>query len=205
MKKFLVCFLLFCLGFNSGVFAENAAFNVDADFSLVSTADYKQKRVRKTYNVYNVVIRNNGTLPILLSSDSEIFFVLKNGSVIKSETRRQLYRKLRKADKGTYYTLASFGKLLSNIITYSTFGTFMSAGVGIHMALAAPTEMAIKNNVKISKELFYENPLPVFFDRESQYYITVFVPKEYDLEEIVISNVSLDMNEMYELRVRAKE
>lgn len=202
MKKFLVGLLLFCLGFNSVVFAENV--NVDADFSLVPEALYKQKRVRENYKVYDVVIRNNSNLPILLSSESEIFFVLKNGSVIKSESRRQLYRKLRKADKGTYYTLAGFGKLVSKIVTYSTFGTCMSIGTGIHLALSAPTDMAIKNNVKISKELFYENPLPVKFDRESQYDITVFVPKDYDIEEIVISNVSFDMNEMYELRIKAK-
>ncbi len=203
MKKFLLLVLSLFVT-TTFTFAHNAGMNLDADFTQATPLEFSQKNLEKQYKAYKVTIRNNSVAPVLLSSDSEIFFVLKNGSVIKSETRKQIYKKTRKADRGKYCIFAIPGKIASKVVTYCTLYTCASLGTGIDLAMSAPADLAIKNNVKISKEVFYENPLPIKFDTNSQYNIIIYAPKEFDIEEIVISNISYDLKEMYELRIGAK-
>ena len=205
MKKFLSLFILFSIISTTFAFAQNTGMHLDADFVQATPTEFSQKNFEKQYKAYKVTIRNNSVAPVLLSSDSEIFFILKNGSIIKSETRKQIYKKTRKADRGKYCVFAVPGKIVSKIVTYCTFFTCAALGSGIDLAMSAPADLAIKNNVKISKEVFYENPLPIKFDRNSQYNIIIFAPKDYDIEEIVISNISYDLKEMYELRIGAKK
>lgn len=120
MKKFvsIICLTTFLL--SNIAYAKNVK-NVEAYFSTTPKAEYKYKTVKKHYTVYDVNIRNNNSKPLLLSANTEVLFIQKDGTEIKSDNRRKIYRKSRKRDMGRYYGFAIPGALLAGGITGITF------------------------------------------------------------------------------------
>lgn len=199
MKKILSVLLTVIL-LNNTVFAEEIP-NVTASFCL---NQYNQKTVRKHYNAYDICLENKNDSPILLSSDSELSFILDDGTVVKSENRRQEYRKIRKRDMGRYYWLSLPGAIIAGGITGITFFLGAPIGAAIFVGMAMPADKAVRTNVKISQDMFNKYAIPIRLEKDQQYNILVFAPKELKFKEIVVSNVSFDLKNMYELKIEAK-
>ena len=204
-KVFSILLALNIVFFNLGVTAiADQEMLVRAEFVQVLPSDYKNSNVTDKYKVYNMFIHNVSMHPLLLASDSELFFVLNDGTVFKSETRRQLYKNVKTNEMGKYRFFAKPGAFIANVVTWVTFSLAAPLGVGILIGTSAPAEKAAAENVNISQELFNRNCLPIKLDPDSQYNVRVLVPKKFDIDEIVITNISFDLVNMYELRIRAR-
>lgn len=118
MKK-LLCLMLSVL-FMLNNFAV-AAQNIETKFTKATKKEYKQKTVAKHYDVYNLEITNKNKQPLLLTTDTDVSFTLDNGTVITSETRRTMYRRVRKRDMGRYYWFALPGAVIAGAVTGITF------------------------------------------------------------------------------------
>ena len=203
MKNFgIICILSLAIVANTA-FADPIE-NVEAVFSKVSSSEYNQKTVNKHYNVYNVAVMNKNNKPILLSSDTEVSFVLSDGTIIKSEDRRKIYRKTRKRDIGRYCSFALPGAIIGGGITGITFFIGAPIGAAIFMGMYIPTDKAVRTNVQISQDIFNTSSVPIKFEKDKTYNMHIYTPKSLDINEIIFSNVSFDLNNMYELRVKAK-
>lgn len=203
MKKIAIISILLGLFLNNVSYADMIA-NVETDFLKVPASEYKQKTVDKRYIVYNVTITNRNTEPILLSSDTEVSFVLADGSTIKSEDRRKIYRRTRKRDMARYYSFAIPGAIIGGGITGITFFLGAPIGAAVLVGMCVPTDKAVRTNVKISQDMFNVNSVPIKLEKDCTYNMRIYVPKGLDIKEIIFSNVSFDLNNMYELRVKAK-
>lgn len=178
--------------------------NVETDFQKISPSEYKQKTVKKLYDVYNVQVTNKSKKPILLSSDSEVYFILSNNSTIKSENRRTIYRKTRKKDIGKFYSFSLLGAIISGGITGITFFIGSPIAAAIYVGMNLPADRAVRANVKISQDLFNSKSLPIKFEKDETYNLLFFVPKGLPVKEIMISNVSFDFENMFDLKIKAE-
>lgn len=176
--------------------------NIEASFYKTPFSEYKQKTVNKHYDVYNISITNKSKKPILLTSDTEVSFVLSNGSIIKSKNRRTIYRNSRKKDIGRYYTFALPGAIIAGGITGMTFFLGSPIAAGVYAGMYLPTDKATRTNVKISQDIFNTNSVPIKFEQDKTYNMHIYAPKGSKIKEIVFSNASFDLKEMFELRVK---
>ena len=183
---------------------DDTALNIETDFHKIPYKEYKQKTVNKHYDVYDIVFVNKSKRPILLSSDTELSFILSNGSVVKSENRRRIYRRTRKKDIGRYYSFSLPGALLAGGITGITFFLGAPIAAAVFMGMNIPADKAARTNVKISQDMFNTRAIPNKFEKDKTYNIIIYAPKGLDIKEFVLSNASYDLQEMFDLRIKAK-
>lgn len=69
----------------------------------------------------------------------------------------------------------------------------------------APTDKAVRTNVKISQDLFNENVLPIRMEPEKTYNVRIFAPKNQIIKKVTISNVSFDLNKKFDLDINAED
>lgn len=67
-----------------------------------------------------------------------------------------------------------------------------------------PTDKAVRNNVKISQDIFDTNILPIRMESKKDYKTHMFVPKKIEIKKIIITNVSFDLKEMFDLAIEAQ-
>lgn len=204
MKRFICGVLLAVLCFNSAVIAKEMP-NVSASITITELENYKHKTVRKHYNVYDLKLTNNNTRAVLLSSDTELSFITDYDGEIISGSRRHLYRKSRKRDMGRYYGIAIPGALISGCITVGTLFIGSPAAAAVFAGMYLPTDKAVRTNVAISQDMFNKNVMPSRLEPKQTYNVRLLVPKDIDLNEIVFSNVSFDLKDMYDLKIKVEE
>lgn len=202
MKKIICTFLCLLFSMNNIVFASH---NISASLSSITKEVYDQKTVSKHYNVYNLKITNNNEKPLLLTTQTEFLFTLDDGSVVKSENRRAQYRKVRKRDIGRYYWLALPGSIISSAVTGFTLFLGAPIGFAIYVGMYAPTDKAVRTNVKISQDVFNQNVLPIRMEKGKTYNTTVYIPKKLNVKNVTISNVSFDLKDKFDLVMDVEE
>jgi len=204
MKKNLSIFCLFIMFLNimpcSAIEAVSMQ-NINSSARKLSQSEYKYTTVLKKYSPLDVSITNNNAKPVLLSSNTEVDFVLKDGSILKSESRRNSYRHSRKRDMGRYYGIALPGALIAGGVTGITFGLGAPLGAAIFIGMCLPMDKAVRSNVKISQDLFKGAQLPISLEPEKTYHVRMLVPKNVGIKKIVISNTSFDMRTMYAITI----
>ena len=202
MKKFISFLMLNLFIFNNAVLANDT---VQAKFTQISKDEYKQKTVAKHYKVYNTEIKNNGTKPILLTTDTKVLFTLDDDTVVASDNRRTQYRNVRKRDMGRYYWLGIPGAIIAGGVTGITFFIGAPIGFAIYVGMYAPTDKAVRTNVKISQDLFAQNKLPIRMEPNQIYNVRIFAPKEFNIKKMTISNVSYDLNNKFDIIIKAED
>lgn len=204
MKRFLCGLLLSVLCLNSMVFAKEIP-NVAAVMTQTEESEYKHKTVRKHYNVYDLKITNKNAKPVLVSSDTEVNFITDYADDVTSDTRRHQYRNSRKRDMGRYYWIALPGAVISGLITGATLFIGSPVAAAVFAGMYLPTDKAVRSNVAISQDLFAKNGLPIRFEPNQTYNVRILVPNDIDVTEIVFTNISYDLKEMYELHAKVEE
>ena len=204
MRKKISIFCLFSMFLNiMPCFAieDISMQNINSLVKKLPECEYRQKTVLKKYYPLDVVITNNNAKAVLLSSNTEVDLVLKDGSILKSESRRNLYRHSRKRDMGRYYGIAIPGALIAGGVTGITFGLGAPLGAAIFIGMCLPVDKAVRTNVKISQDLFKGAQLPIRLEPEKTYNVRMLIPQYAEIKQIVISNTSFDMKKMYEIRI----
>ena len=204
MKKIVIYLYLLSGLFNNICFAKDVK-NVEACFVETPVKEYKQKTVKKHYKVYDLSITNKNTNPLLLTTNSEILFIQNDGTVIKSDDRRKIYRKSRKKDIGRYYSFALPGAIIAGGITGITFFIGAPIAAAVYVGMYLPTDKAVRTNVKISQDMFNTIILPIRMEKDKNYKTRVFIPKNIEFRKVVISNVSFDLKEMYDLTIEGQK
>lgn len=202
MKKFLSILLSILFSTNSLVFANDSVLT---SMTKTSQQDFKQKTVAKRYNVYDISITNNNKQALMLTTDTEVLFTLDDGTVVTSENRRAQYRKVRKRDIGRYYWFAMPGAIIAGGITGITFFIGAPIGFAIYVGMYAPTDKAVRTNVKISQCMFNENVVPIRMEAGTTYNARIFIPKKLKIKNVIISNVSYDLDNKFDLVMNAED
>ena len=174
--------------------------NVKADDNGKVKRKYKYKTVLKYYIPYEIQITNNNTKPVLLSANTDIDLILEDDSEIKSQSRREIYKRTRKRDMGRYYGIALPGAIIAGGITGITF--FIGAPLGALIAVGTfePTNKAVRGNVDISQEMYNTGDLPIRLEHQKTYTVHFYVPKKENVKAIRINNMTLDNGKkIYEL------
>lgn len=160
---------------------------------------YRYKTVLKYYIPYEATITNNNKTPILLNTDSDVEFILTDGTTIKSQSRREIYTRTRKRDMGRYYSFALPGALIAGGITGITFFILAPVGAVIAVAMYEPTNKAVRANVDISQELYNTADLPIRFEPQKSYPVRFYLPKKADVNAVKINNLTINNKKGYEL------
>lgn len=160
---------------------------------------YRYKTVLKYYTPYEATITNNNKTPILLNSDSDVEFILTDGTTIKSQSRREIYKRTRKRDMGRYYSFALPGALIGAGITGITFFILAPVGAVVSVAMYEPTNKAVRANVDISQELYNTADLPIRFEPSKTYPVRFYLPKKAEVKAVKINNLTLNNKKDYEL------
>lgn len=177
--------------------------NVKADDNGKVKRKYKYKTVLKYYIPYEIQITNNNTKPVLLSANTDIDLILEDDSEIKSQSRREIYKRTRKRDMGRYYGIALPGAIIAGGITGITF--FIGAPLGALIAVGTfePTNKAVRGNVDISQEMYNTGDLPIRLEPQKTYTVHFYVPKKENVKAIRINNMTLDNGKkIYELVIK---
>ena len=204
MKKIITAFLLSNLLLN-GAFAADVMPNVKTEMIELTKKEYKHKTVLKHYTPYTLKLKNTNSKPILLSANTEVDIVTLDGKVIKSDSRRTQYRKSRKRDMGGYYGLALPGALIAGGVTGITLFIGAPIGAAIYVGMAAPTDKAVRGNVKISQDLYAKYDMPVRIEPNTDYEVRLLLPNDVRVKELKITNTSFDMKKMYDLTIPVEE
>ncbi len=160
---------------------------------------YKHKTVLKHFSPYLLTVTNNNSKPIILSSASELHFLLDKGEDVTSLSRRDIYRKTRKRDMGRYYWMALPGSVIGAAITGITFFIGAPLGAAIAVGMYLPTDKAVRNNVKIAQDLNVNKDLPIRFEPQKTYEIRILAPNDLNIKAVKITNASFDMKQMYNM------
>ena len=204
MKKIITAFLLSNLLLN-GAFAADVMPNVKTEMIELTKKEYKHKTVLKHYTPYTLKLKNTNGKPILLSANTEVDIVTLDGKVIKSDSRRTQYRKSRKRDMGRYYGLALPGAINAGGVTGITLFIGAPIGAAIYVGMAAPTDKAVRGNVKISQDLYAKYDMPVRIEPNTDYEVRLLLPNDVRVKELKITNTSFDLKKMYDLTIPVEE
>lgn len=167
--------------------------------SKIKKEKYKYKTVLKYFIPYEAVIINNNKSPLTLTTESEVEFITADGSIIKSLSRREIYKRTRKRDIGRYYSVTLPGAAIAGGITGITFFILAPVGVLIAAGTFETTNKAVRTNVDISQEIYKSADLPIRFETSKSYPVRFYIPKKIDVKAIRITNLSLDNKNGYEL------
>ncbi len=202
MKKCLCVLLSMFFSLNNFVFASDL---IKTGITKTSQKEFKQKTVAKHYDIYDIDITNKNKQALMLTTDTELLFTLDDGTIVTSENRRTQYRKVRKRDMGRYYWFAIPGALIAGGVTGITFFIGAPIGFAIYVGMYAPTDKAVRTNVKISQSMFNDNVIPIRMEPETTYKARVFVPKKLKVKKITISNVSFDLEKKFDLVIDTED
>lgn len=175
--------------------------NVNVSVLRLDEKQYKHKTVLKHYIPYSLSLNNMSDKPIMLTSSSELEMILWDGTVIKSPTRRELYRHSRKRDMGRYYGLAIPGAIIAGGITGITFFIGAPVAAAVYIGMYLPCDKAVRSNVKISQDLYTSNKMPIRLENGKDYDIRLLLPKKLDVKKVFITNVTYDMKKMYDIKI----
>ena len=204
LKKILLFLIINYYFFNNLIYASELK-NIQSSFKETTEDNYNHKTVFKHYKFYYLKIKNKNSKPLLLSSNSELFFITEDGDAILSENRRTQYRKVRKRDMGRYYWFALPGAIIAGGITGITFFIGAPVAAAVYVGMYLPTDKAVRENVKISQDLFNSNFLPIRMLPNKEYCVRILVPKELEIDKIRLTNLSFDLKNMYDLEVEKGE
>lgn len=155
---------------------------------------YKYKTVLKRYIPYEAKITNNNKIPVLLNTNTDIDLLLEDGSYIKSDTRRDIYKLTRKKDIGRYYGIAIPGAIVAGVVTVITLFIGTPLGALIAVGTMEPTNKAVRGNVDIAQELYKYKDLPIRLDAGKSYNVNFYIPKNEYISAIRINNLNLEKN-----------
>lgn len=172
---------------------------IKTDSDTKKEKTYKHKTVLKHFSPYVLSVTNNNSKPIILSSASELHFLLDNGEDITSLSRRDIYRKTRKRDIGRYYGIAIPGCIIGGAITGITLFIGAPIGAAVAVGMYVPTDKAVRNNVKIAQDLNVHKDLPIRFEPKNTYEIRILAPNDLNIKAVKITNASFDMKKMYNM------
>lgn len=204
MKKIISVLLLSNLLFNS-VFASEIMPNINSGMVELTKKEYKNKTVLKHYTPYTLKLKHTNDKPILLSANTEVDLVTLDGKVIKSDSRRTQYRNSRKRDMGRYYWLGIPGAIIAGGLTGITLFLGAPIAAGIYVGMMAPTDKAVRGNVKISQDLYANYDMPIRIEPNTDYEIRLLLPNDVKVKELKITNTSFDMNKMYDITIPVEE
>lgn len=71
--------------------------------------------------------------------------------------------------------------------------------------MAAPTDKAVRGNVKISQDLYAKYDMPVRIEPNTDYEVRLLLPNDVRVKELKITNTSFDMKKMYDLTIPVEE
>lgn len=209
IKKVITTFLITLMLSNPLVYAAENLPNIktevtklklsEADIEESTNSDnkknqYKYKTVLKRYIPYEVKITNNNKTPVLLNANTDIDLLLEDGSYIKSDSRRDIYKLTRKKDIGRYYGIAIPGAIAAGVITGVTFFIASPLGALIAVGTLEPTNKAVRGNVDIAQELYKNKDLPIRLEAGKSYNVNFYIPKNEYISAIRINNLNLDKN-----------
>ncbi len=186
MKKIITAVLLSNLLLNSA-FAADVMPNVKTEMIELTKKEYKNSK------------------PVLLSANTEVDIITLDGKVIKSDSRRTQYRNSRKRDMGRYYGLGIPGAIIAGGVTGITLFIGAPIGAAIYVGMMAPTDKAVRGNVKISQDLYAKYDMPVRIEPDTDYEIRLLLPNDVRVKELKITNTSFDMKNMYDIRIPVEE
>ena len=200
VKKIIVKVLIILFGLNQCVFAENLK-GISSSVKNLRNENYNEKTVLKYYTPYEVRIKNSNSYPVLLTTNSEIELVLEDGTVLKSQSRRDLYKRSRKRDMGRYYGLGIPGAIIGGGVTGITLFIGAPIGAAIMIGMYVPVDKAVRSNVKISQELYNTYTLPIRFEANQTYPVRFYLPKKSEVKTIRITNVAISENKIGEIEI----
>lgn len=209
IKKVIATFLITLMLSNPLVYAAENLPNIKTEVTKLklSEADieenanpdnkknqYKYKTVLKRYIPYEVKITNNNKTPVLLNANTDIDLLLEDGSYIKSDTRRDIYKLTRKKDIGRYYGIAIPGAIAAGVVTVITLFIGTPLGALIAVGTMEPTNKAVRGNVDIAQELYKTKDLPIRLEAGKSYNVNFYIPKNEYISAIRINNLNLEKN-----------
>ena len=106
---------------------------------------------------------------------------------------------------GRYYGLALPGALIAGGVTGITLFIGAPIGAAIYVGMAAPTDKAVRGNVKISQDLYAKYDMPVRIEPNTDYEVRLLLPNDVRVKELKITNTSFDMKKMYDLTIPVEE
>lgn len=183
-----ICLLFVFLAQTLGVFAiENIQIN--SQVQVLSREQYPHKKVLKKYEPYLINIVNKNKKPILSTSNSSIVLLDENNKVIEMESRRKIYRNIRRKDIGKYYALGLPTAALGGAIIGFTFGLGTPVAIGLWIIGERPARNAAKENYEIALEFCQTRSIPLRFEHDEIEQILVLVPKNERFSQILVTNV----------------
>lgn len=177
---------------NTVLIDKNNIENVKKSAKKLSKKEYKRSTVFKYYTPYEITFKNTNEMPILMTTDTEVEFVKQDGSIIKSSTRRDIYMRTRKRDRGRHYALAIPGIFLGTAVSVGTFMLGTPIGYGIYRAMQYPVIKAGRTNVMISQDLYSNHGLPLRFEPGIEYPIYFYPPEKTDIKSVILKKVPLN-------------
>lgn len=171
---------------------KNVKVEIDEKGKKKKQKKYKYKTVLKYYIPYEVNITNNNSKAVLLNANTDVDLIMEDGAEVKSQSRRDIYKRTRKRDMGRYYGFALPGAAIAGAITGITF--FIGAPLGALIAVGTfePTNKAVRGNVDISQELYNSGDLPIRMESGKTYPVHFYVPKKEYVKAIRINNMTLE-------------
>lgn len=170
MKRFIIFFAFLAMASLSVNAAERPLVGrVESASRQLDVDEYAYKKMIKYYTPYEVAVANRNPIPFVVTSDTGLEFVMSDGTVVNSKSRRMIYRKTKRFD---------ISKYTSFVWPRSTI-----------------------DNVRVSRDLMSEKPLPLRFEPNKIYNIRILVPQEIKPESVNITNVTFDMKNMCDVNI----
>jgi len=192
IKKIIsICLLLSVFTCITPVLAINDKI-FDYEFQRLSKDQYQHKKVLKKYDSYLLNIENKTNKAILLTSESTVLYVNNNGETLENETRRDIYRKIRRKDIGKYYSIGLPCIAVGGLITGATFGLGIPVAIGLGIIGTRPANKATKENYQLAYELYQSRSLPLRFEPKELNQILLLIPKGESINKIIITNVVIE-------------
>lgn len=183
MKKIVVLFsvLMFLVNLYNGSNAAERPLvaNVQTVSKHLSAEAYSFPKTLKYYTPYEIAVVNQNAYPIMITANTQMVFTSADGTVRPSQSRRNIYRKARRFDHSKHFP---------NMLTFPW-------PVGLTLPWST------KNNVKFSKDLMTDKPLPLRFEPGRVYNIRVLAPADIKPVSVNITNVTFDMKTMGDIQV----
>lgn len=184
--------LLFCIQANVTFACE--INNINYYVKLLDKEQYPHKKVIKNYEPYLLTLVNKNKSSILSTADSTILFFDAKGNTIISETRRDIYKKIRRKDVGKSYSIGIPCAMVSGAIIGFTLGIGTPIAIGVGILANRPAQKAAIENYQIAKEIYQSRGLPLRFEPEEINQILLLIPKKDKPFKISITNVIYEKN-----------
>ena len=194
IKKLLSVFLLLLFSFQANLVFAIESNDINYRVKRLDLEQYPHKKVIKKYNPYLLTVVNKCKKSILSTADSQVLLFAENDSLIVSETRRNIYRSIRRKDIGKYYSIGVPCAAVSGAIIGFTFGLGIPVAIGVMILGNRPAKKAAQENYQVAKEIYHSRGLPLRFDPQDIKQLLLLVPKKEKLSKVTITNVMYENN-----------